>query len=85
VINFVVAGLVLRDFVHGVRLSLKPCRYRSHLLGVAGDAHVLSGYFKRVTGRQLRVGKNWCRLLGEDGLSEKEEGEGTWNVHPRVF
>jgi len=77
VVNFVVAGLVLCDSVLGVRLSLKPCRYRSHLLRVAGNAYVLSGYLERVTGRQLGIGKNWRGLPGEDGLCEKEEGEGT--------
>ena len=56
-----------------VGLSFGPRRHRSHLLRVARNAHVLSGYFKRVTRRQLRIGKNWCGLLGEDGLSEKQE------------
>jgi hypothetical protein len=66
VIHFGVAGLVLRDSVLGVRLSFKPCWYRSHLLGVARNAHVLSSYLERVTGRQLRIRKNRRRLLGED-------------------
>jgi hypothetical protein len=39
-------SLVLRDSVLGVRLSLKPWWYRSHLLCVARNAHVLSGYLK---------------------------------------
>jgi hypothetical protein len=40
VINFVVAGLVLRDCVLGVGLFFEPCCYGPHLLRVAGDAHV---------------------------------------------
>ena len=72
-INFVIAGLVLGDSILGLRLSFKPCRYRSYLLGVAGNAHVLSGYVECVTRRQLRIRKNRRGLLGEDGLSEKQE------------
>src|SRR6516225_9287453 len=39
VVNFVIAGLVLRDSILGVRLSFKPCRHRPHLLCVARNAH----------------------------------------------
>jgi hypothetical protein len=77
VINFVVAGLVLRYSVLGVRLIFKPRRYRSHLLCVPRNAHVLSGYLERVTRRELRIGENRRGLLGQDGLSKKEKGEGT--------
>jgi hypothetical protein len=73
VIDFVIAGLVLGDSILGVRLSFKPCWYCSHLLRVAGNTHVLSAYVKRVTWRQLRIGKNWRGLLGEDRLREKQE------------
>jgi hypothetical protein len=76
VINLVVAGLVLGDSILGVCFSFKPCRYSSHLLGVARNAHVLSGYVERATMRQFRIGKNWRGLLGEDDLSEKQAGEG---------
>ena len=79
-INFVVAGLVLRDFVLGVRLSFKPCWHCSHLLCVAGNTHVLSGNVECVTRRKLRIG-----LFGEDGLSEKQEDQAAKNVHRRVF
>ena len=72
VINFVVASLVLRDTLLGVRLSLKPCRHRSDLLCVAGNAHVLGGYVERITRRGLRIGKNWRGLLGAEGLNEKQ-------------
>ena len=75
-INFVIASLIPRDSVLGVRLSFKPRWYRSHLLRIARDAHVLSGYVECVTRRQLRVGKDRRGLLAEDGLSEKQEGEG---------
>jgi hypothetical protein len=34
---------------------------------------ILSGYVERVTWRQLRIGENRRGLLGEDGLSEKQE------------
>ena len=67
VINFVIASLVLRDSVLGVRLPFKPCWYRSHLLCVASNADILSGYVERVTWRELWIRKNWCGLLGENG------------------
>ena len=73
VINFVIAGLVLRDSVLGVRLPFKPRWYRSHLLCVARNAHILGGYVERVTRRKLWIGQNWRGLLGEDGLSEKQQ------------
>ena len=72
-INFVVTGLVLSDSGLVIRLSFEPCRHRSHLLRLAGNAHVLSGYVERVTRRHLRVGKNRHGLLGDDDLSEKQE------------
>ena len=68
-----VAGLVLRDSVLGVRLPFKPRWYRSHLLCVARNAHILGGYVERVTRRKLWIGQNWRGLLGEDGLSEKQQ------------
>ena len=74
-VDFVIAGLVLRDSILGVRLSFKPSRYRSHLLCIARNAYVLSGHVECVTRRQLRIGKNRRGLLGEEGLSEKEKGE----------
>jgi hypothetical protein len=63
--------------VLGVRLLFKPRRYRLHLLCVPRNAHVLSGYLERVTRRELRIGENRRGLLGQDGLSKKEKGEGT--------
>ena len=85
-IHFGVAGLVLRDSVLGVSLSFKPCWHRSHLLGVAGNTHVLSGHVECVTGRQLRITKNGRRLLGEDDLSEKQrKSERSQNVHRRCL
>jgi len=86
VIYFLIASLVLRDFVLGVRLSFKPCWHSSHLLCVARNAHVLSGYVERVTRRQLRIRKNRRGLLGEDEPSEKQQKrKGAQNVHRPVF
>ena len=65
-INFVIACLILRDSVLGVGLSFKPCRYRSHLLSVAGNAHVLSSHVECVTRRQIQIRKNRRGLLGEE-------------------
>ena len=84
-INFVVAGLVLHDFVLGVRMSFKPCWHCSHLLRVARNTHILNGNVECVTRRELRIRKNRRELLGEDELSEKQEGEGTEKVHWRVI
>ncbi len=72
-INFVIASLVLRDSVLGVCLPFKPCRDRSHLLRVARNAHILSGYVERVTRCELRIGKNRRGLLGEDDLGEEQQ------------
>ena len=58
-INFVVAGLVLGDSVLGIRLSFKPCWHRPHLLGVARNAHVLSGYVEYVTGQAASKLEEW--------------------------
>jgi hypothetical protein len=55
------------------------------LLAPSWRSHVLSAYVERVAWRQLRIGKNWRGLLGEDSLSVKEEGYGSQNVHRRVF
>src|SRR5262245_23950931 len=58
----------------------------SHLLGVARDTHVLSGYVECIPWRQLRIRKNWPGLLGKDDLSEKEQkSEGSQNVHRQVL
>jgi hypothetical protein len=65
VINFVIASLVLRDSILGVRLSFKPCWHRSHLLCVARNAHVLGGYVECVAWRQLRIRKNRRGLLAK--------------------
>jgi hypothetical protein len=73
--TFVVARLVLGNSIFGVRLSLKPYWNRSHLLGVAGNPYVLSGYFERVTGRQLRIRKNRRGLLGRR-RAERETTKG---------
>ncbi len=54
-VDFVIAGLVLRDSILGIRLSFKPSWYRSHLLCIARNAYVLSGHVERVTRRQISV------------------------------
>ena len=61
-INFVIPSLVLRDSVIGVRLSFTPYWHCSHLLCVARNAHVLSGYVECVTRQAASKLEEW---LGE--------------------
>src|SRR5262249_32287152 len=69
VINFVIARLVLRDSVLGVRLSFKPYWHCSHLLCVARNAHVLSGYVECVPAKRLQNLKNgYVRTVGRSGF-----------------
>ena len=79
-INFVVAGLVLRDFVLGVRLSFKPCWHCSHLFGVARNTHTatlpvparLKSRGESIKRHRLRVKKRPTAI----GPPELDAGEG---------
>jgi hypothetical protein len=66
-------------------IGAKDYEWNSILPKIAESSGQLR-YIERVTGRQLRIGKNRRRLLGEDDLSEKQQkSEGSQNVHRRVF
>ena len=67
-INFVVAGLILRDSVLGVRLSFKPHWHCSHLLCLARNAHILSSYLECVTRHELRIGEELVWVAGQGRL-----------------
>jgi hypothetical protein len=74
-VDFVIAGLVLRDSILGVRLSFKPSWYRSHLLCIARNAYVLSGHVERVTRRQIM-------RVRVDGTSSEGSASNTLDLTP---
>src|SRR5271166_6380173 len=73
VINLVITGAVRGDAVFAVNLPLHFRRYIAHLLRVSGRADILSCDIERAAGGQIRIGKNWCGLLGDENLGEKRQ------------
>src|ERR1700730_10353532 len=73
VINLVIAGAVRCDAVFAVNLPLHFPRYIAHFSGVSGRADILSCDIERAAGGQIRIGKNWRGLLGENELGEKRQ------------
>ena len=65
-INLVIAGVVRCDAVFAVNLALHFRRYIAHFSGVSGGADILSCDIERAVEGEIRIGKNWRRLLGEN-------------------
>jgi hypothetical protein len=81
----VIAGTVQCDALLLVNFPLHFRRNVPHLFGVAGYAEILNRDCERVSRRQLRIGKNWRRLLGEGDRGQKQqEGDGS-NEHRESF
>ena len=71
-INLVIAGAVRCDAVFAVNWRSFPPVDRALFWRIRG-CNILSCDIERAARGQIRIGKNWRGLLGDDDLREKQQ------------
>jgi hypothetical protein len=72
-ITFVITAFMRCDAVFPVNFPLHFRRNVTHLFGVSGYTEILNRDIEHAAGGQIRIGKNWCGLLGEDHRGQQQQ------------